>query len=194
MGHCEHKELLWPSCWMDMELILADTQTHNTSRPVPFTLWYYHHWWQQNKQKPWQGEHIVEIQWIGIVTRMYLKFLIILNSDRSVTEQYLYHLALGTWNSENRKKYTWKWMWSIVSLIMIITGPNSYINKMFWLWIRDYSYTAVGPCALDYSKTKTQDHFWTDPPADELVQRHRISSGHSTPPSCRRPALNVSHT
>jgi hypothetical protein len=52
--------------------------------------------------------------------------------------------------------------------------------------------TAVGPCALDYSKTKTQDHFWTDPPADELVQRHRISSGHATPPSCRRPALNVS--
>jgi hypothetical protein len=54
------------------------------------------------------------------------------------------------------------------------------------------SYTTVGPCALDYSKTKTQDHFWTDPPADELVQRHRISSGHATPPSCRRPALNVS--
>ncbi|XP_070389552.1 small G protein signaling modulator 2-like isoform X1 [Dermacentor albipictus] len=35
----------------------------------------------------------------------------------------------------------------------------------------------VGPCALDYSKMKTQDHFWTDPPADELVQRHRLSSG-----------------
>lgn len=27
----------------------------------------------------------------------------------------------------------------------------------------------VGPCALDYSRTKTPDHFWTDPPADELV-------------------------
>ncbi|KAK8766276.1 hypothetical protein V5799_006943, partial [Amblyomma americanum] len=36
---------------------------------------------------------------------------------------------------------------------------------------------ALGPCALDYSKMKTQDHFWTDPPADELVQRHRLSSG-----------------
>lgn len=53
---------------------------------------------------------------------------------------------------------------------------------------------AVGPCALDYSKMKTQDHFWTDPPADELVQRHRLSSGlappgngPSTPPSSRRP-------
>ena len=34
----------------------------------------------------------------------------------------------------------------------------------------------VGPCALDYTKMKTQDQFWNDPPADELVQRHRISS------------------
>ncbi|XP_076364426.1 small G protein signaling modulator 1-like isoform X4 [Tachypleus tridentatus] len=53
----------------------------------------------------------------------------------------------------------------------------------------------VGPCALDYSKMKTQDHFWTDPRADELVQRHRLSSGlplvngSSTPPSNRRPGL-----
>jgi hypothetical protein len=125
---------------------------------------------------------------------MYLKVLTILNSDRSVIEQYFYQLAFGTWNPEKIKKYTWLWTSSIVSLIMIIRGLNSYINKMLWLWIRDCCYTAVGPCALDYSKTKTQDHFWTDPPADELVQRHRISSGHSTPPSCRRPALNVSST
>ncbi|KAJ8885219.1 hypothetical protein PR048_011415, partial [Dryococelus australis] len=48
---------------------------------------------------------------------------------------------------------------------------------------------SVGPCALDYSKTKTQDHFLTDPSADELVQRNRISSGHTTPPSCRRPVV-----
>lgn len=52
--------------------------------------------------------------------------------------------------------------------------------------------SAVGPCALDFSRTKTQDHYWTDPPADELVQRHRISSGHNTPPAGRRPALHVS--
>lgn len=31
---------------------------------------------------------------------------------------------------------------------------------------------------------------WTDPPADELIQRHRISSGHTTPPSVHRPILN----
>nr|XP_040229171.2 small G protein signaling modulator 2-like [Anopheles coluzzii] len=48
----------------------------------------------------------------------------------------------------------------------------------------------VGPCALDYSRAKTADHFWTDPPADELVQRHRISSSNPTPPAYRRPMLN----
>ncbi|KAI5722900.1 hypothetical protein M8J76_015454 [Diaphorina citri] len=45
----------------------------------------------------------------------------------------------------------------------------------------------VGPCALEYSRTKSSDHYWTDPPADELLQRHRIST---TPPSNRRPHLN----
>ena len=41
---------------------------------------------------------------------------------------------------------------------------------------------------------KTQDHYWTDPPADELVQRHRISSGSAgaTSPANRRPGLVVS--
>lgn len=48
----------------------------------------------------------------------------------------------------------------------------------------------VGPCALDYSRTKSNDQFWTDPPADELVQRHRISSGYHTSPPCRTP-INV---
>lgn len=48
----------------------------------------------------------------------------------------------------------------------------------------------VGPCALDYSRAKTPDHFWSDPPADELVQRTRISSSHQTSASCRHPILN----
>lgn len=52
----------------------------------------------------------------------------------------------------------------------------------------------VGPCALDYSKMKTQDHLWTDLPADELVQRHRISGAYhaslATPPTGRRPGLH----
>ncbi|CAL1569398.1 unnamed protein product [Knipowitschia caucasica] len=48
----------------------------------------------------------------------------------------------------------------------------------------------VGPCALEYTKVKTSDHYWTDPSADELVQRHRIHSGHSRQDSpSRRPAL-----
>ncbi|XP_059214545.1 small G protein signaling modulator 1 isoform X2 [Centropristis striata] len=48
----------------------------------------------------------------------------------------------------------------------------------------------VGPCALEFTKVKTADHFWTDPSADELVQRHRIHSGHCRQDSpSRRPAL-----
>ncbi|KAM9306623.1 small G protein signaling modulator 1 [Pholidichthys leucotaenia] len=48
----------------------------------------------------------------------------------------------------------------------------------------------VGPCALEYTKVKTADHFWTDPSADELVQRHRIHSSHCrTDSPSRRPAL-----
>ncbi|XP_076020175.1 small G protein signaling modulator 1 [Genypterus blacodes] len=48
----------------------------------------------------------------------------------------------------------------------------------------------VGPCALEFTKVKTADHFWTDPSADELVQRHRIHSGHCRQESpSRRPAL-----
>lgn len=51
----------------------------------------------------------------------------------------------------------------------------------------------VGPCALEYTKLKTSDHFWTDPSANELVQRHRIHGaqrGQEASPS-RRPALGV---
>lgn len=52
---------------------------------------------------------------------------------------------------------------------------------------------SVGPCALEYTKMKTADHFWTDPSADELVQRHRIHGGHCRQDSpTKRPALCVS--
>lgn len=52
----------------------------------------------------------------------------------------------------------------------------------------------VGPCALEYTKLKTSDHFWTDPSANELVQRHRIHGAHRSQdtPAGRRPALGVS--
>uniref|UniRef100_A0A3B3DSF5 Small G protein signaling modulator 2 n=1 Tax=Oryzias melastigma TaxID=30732 RepID=A0A3B3DSF5_ORYME len=51
----------------------------------------------------------------------------------------------------------------------------------------------VGPCALEYTKLKTSDHFWTDPSANELVQRHRIHGAHRSQdiPASRRPALGI---
>ncbi|VFV44278.1 run and tbc1 domain containing isoform cra_a [Lynx pardinus] len=53
----------------------------------------------------------------------------------------------------------------------------------------------VGPCALEYTKMKTADHFWTDPSADELVQRHRIHSSHLRQDSpTKRPALCKRHS
>lgn len=52
-----------------------------------------------------------------------------------------------------------------------------------------------GPSALDFSKMKTPDSYWTDPTADELVQRHRIHSGlcqqSPTTPTSQRPQLGV---
>lgn len=51
----------------------------------------------------------------------------------------------------------------------------------------------VGPCALEYTKLKTADHYWTDPSADELVQRHRIRGPPNRQDSpAKRPALGVS--
>ncbi|KAK2505520.1 hypothetical protein MC885_010125 [Smutsia gigantea] len=50
----------------------------------------------------------------------------------------------------------------------------------------------VGPCALEYTKLKAADHYWTDPSADELVQRHRIRGPPNRPDSpAKRPALGI---
>ncbi|XP_066219594.1 small G protein signaling modulator 2 isoform X2 [Saccopteryx leptura] len=50
----------------------------------------------------------------------------------------------------------------------------------------------VGPCALEYTKLKTADHYWTDPSADELVQRHRIRGPPNRQDSpVKRPALGI---
>ncbi|KAF6096960.1 small G protein signaling modulator 2 [Phyllostomus discolor] len=50
----------------------------------------------------------------------------------------------------------------------------------------------VGPCALEYTKLKTADHYWTDPSADELVQRHRIRGPFNRQDSpAKRPALGI---
>jgi len=56
----------------------------------------------------------------------------------------------------------------------------------------------VGPCSLEYSKIKIPDHYWTDPTASELIQRHRIHSSARQHGlllrggSPQRPALRVS--
>jgi len=58
----------------------------------------------------------------------------------------------------------------------------------------------VGPCSLEYTKMKIADHYWTDPTASELVQRHRIHSSArqhgrlQRGGSPQRPALRVTST
>ncbi|XP_065201314.1 small G protein signaling modulator 2-like isoform X2 [Planococcus citri] len=80
----------------------------------------------------------------------------------------------------------------------LVQNSSKYYEKDALVADPDYgsilSSLLVGPCALDYSKTKTLDQYWNDPPADELVQRHRISSGHTTPPSCRKTPINFRRT
>lgn len=52
----------------------------------------------------------------------------------------------------------------------------------------------VGPCALDYSRMRSQDQLWNDLPADELVQRHYLVNGPPTPltpPTGRRAPLHL---
>ncbi|KAL7642157.1 UNVERIFIED_CONTAM: hypothetical protein RMT77_006717 [Armadillidium vulgare] len=100
-----------------------------------------------------------------------------------------------------------KYLWIRIALFQkvlsriidhLVENCNKYYEKDALAADPDYgtilSSLLVGPCALDYSRMKTIDHLWTDPPADELVQRHRISSGHltapATPPATRRPGLH----
>lgn len=72
----------------------------------------------------------------------------------------------------------------------LVTNATRYYDRDSLVADPDFgsilSSLLVGPCALDYTRAKTVENFWTDPPADELIQRHRISSGNPTPPSCRR--------
>ncbi|KAM7349306.1 trabuco isoform 1-T2 [Cochliomyia hominivorax] len=77
----------------------------------------------------------------------------------------------------------------------LVENASSYYERDSLVADSDYgcilSSLLVGPCALDFTKTKTADHYWTDPHADELVQRHRISSGRrSSSVSSRAPIIN----
>lgn len=55
----------------------------------------------------------------------------------------------------------------------LVENAHKYYDKDALVADPDYgsilSSLLIGPCALDYSRLRNQDHFWTDPPADELV-------------------------
>ncbi|XP_075156542.1 trabuco [Haematobia irritans] len=77
----------------------------------------------------------------------------------------------------------------------LVDNASSYYDRDSLVADSDYgcilSSLLVGPCALEFTKTKTADHYWTDPHADELVQRHRISAGRrSSSVSSRTPIIN----
>ncbi|KAF0291052.1 Small G protein signaling modulator 1 [Amphibalanus amphitrite] len=82
----------------------------------------------------------------------------------------------------------------------LVQNSNQYYERDALIADPDYGTILgsllVGPCALEYTRMKTIDHLWSDPPADELVQRARIStapySSPSTPPAGRRPGLQFS--
>ncbi|EDW29992.1 GL15794 [Drosophila persimilis] len=76
----------------------------------------------------------------------------------------------------------------------LVGNASNYYDREALVADADYgsilSSLLVGPCALEFTRAKTADHYWSDPHADELVQRHRISSGNRTPPTCHRPIIN----
>lgn len=96
----------------------------------------------------------------------------------------------------------------------LVANANLFYDRDALVADSDYgsilSSLLVGPCALEFTRAKTSDHYWSDPHADELVgikniidsgnlsiisfllqvQRHRISSGNRTPPTCHRPIIN----
>ncbi|XP_067639628.1 small G protein signaling modulator 2 isoform X2 [Eurosta solidaginis] len=76
----------------------------------------------------------------------------------------------------------------------LVNNANNFYDRDALVADPDYgsilSSLLVGPCALEFTRAKTVDHYWSDPHADELVQRHRISSGNRTPPVVHRPIIN----
>lgn len=58
----------------------------------------------------------------------------------------------------------------------LVSNASSYYDRDALVADTDYgsilSSLLVGPCALEFTKAKTVDHYWSDPPADELVSTH----------------------
>ncbi|XP_017484087.1 PREDICTED: small G protein signaling modulator 2, partial [Rhagoletis zephyria] len=75
----------------------------------------------------------------------------------------------------------------------LVANANTYYDRDSLVADSDYgsilSSLLVGPCALEFTRIKTADHYWTDPHADELVKRHRISSGRRSSSTCSRPPI-----
>ncbi|XP_030379020.1 small G protein signaling modulator 1 [Scaptodrosophila lebanonensis] len=75
----------------------------------------------------------------------------------------------------------------------LVANATSYYDRDSLVADADYgsilSSLLVGPCALEFTRAKTADHYWTDPHADELVQRHRISSCRRSSSTCSRPPI-----
>nr|XP_017013000.2 small G protein signaling modulator 1 [Drosophila takahashii] len=75
----------------------------------------------------------------------------------------------------------------------LVCNASSFYDRDSLVADPDYgsilSSLLVGPCALEFTRAKTADHYWTDPHADELVQRHRISSCRRSSSTCSRPAI-----
>ncbi|EDV30054.2 uncharacterized protein Dana_GF15962 [Drosophila ananassae] len=75
----------------------------------------------------------------------------------------------------------------------LVSNASSFYERDSLVADPDYgsilSSLLVGPCALEFTRAKTADHYWTDPHADELVQRHRISSCRRSSSTCSRPAI-----
>jgi RUN domain len=85
---------------------------------------------------------------------------------------------------------TVKYLWIRLALIEkklsyiiehLVTNATRYYERDSLVADEDYgsilSSLLVGPCALDYTRAKTQHHFWTDPPADELVSNLTLGEG-----------------
>ncbi|XP_039262469.2 small G protein signaling modulator 2-like [Styela clava] len=75
----------------------------------------------------------------------------------------------------------------------LVDNCNKYYEKNAMLSDpvrgRILSSLLFGPCALEYTKMKTSDHYWSDPPADELLQRHKLHCHNKSTSPFRRPTL-----
>ncbi|XP_054729141.1 small G protein signaling modulator 1 [Anastrepha obliqua] len=107
-------------------------------------------------------------------------------------------------SSSNMSMASMKYLWIRLALYekklakiieYLVENASTYYDRDSLVADSDFgsilSSLLVGPCALEFTRVKTADHYWTDPHADELVKRHRISSGRRSSSTCSRaPIIN----